>query len=34
MLPTMQELMEDAMYIYQGGLPMYLRDAAYHWICV
>ena len=33
MMPTVQGLVEDAMCIYQGGMPMYGGDAAYKWHC-
>ena len=31
--PTMQVLVEDAMYVSQGNIPMYGGDAEYKWIC-
>ena len=31
--PTMQGLVEDVIYVSQGGLPMSRGDAAYQWIC-
>ena len=34
MLPTMQGLVENAMYISQGGIPMYEGDVSYQWSCV
>ena len=33
MLPTMQALVEDAMYVSQGDIPMSEGDTAYHWSC-
>ena len=33
MLPTMQGLVEDEMYISQGGTPMSGGDYVYKWIC-
>ena len=33
MLPTMQLLVEDAMYVSQGGIEMYVGYVAYQWIC-
>ena len=32
MLPTMQGLVEYAMYVSRGGLPMSVRDTEYQWI--
>ena len=29
----MKGVVEDAMYVSQGGLSMYGRDAEYQWIC-
>ena len=34
MLPTMQGLVKDAVYVSQGKIPMYVGDAAYRWSCV
>ena len=33
MLSNTQRLVEDVMYLYQGGMPMYVVDYAYQWIC-
>ena len=33
MLPTMQGLVEDEMYVYQAGIKIYGEDADYQWIC-
>ena len=33
MLPTMQGLVEDVMYVYQGGIPMSVGYDTYKWVC-
>ena len=33
MLPTMQGLVEDVIYVSQGGIPISGGDAAYQWNC-
>ena len=34
MLKTMQGLVEDTMYVYQGKIKMSVGDATYQWSCV
>ena len=33
MIPTMQGLVEDVMYVYQGEIPMSGVDDVYQWMC-